>query len=624
MCRKLKKNPEFIAEIGNNHNGSIERAERLIKSAKKAGATVAKFQMRDFTSLYRQTKYGVEDLGVEYTKDLIEKYELSLDQHLLLVKICNQAGIEYMCTPWDHNSVEILEGLGVKRYKVASADFDNIPLVDLLIETKKPLIFSTGMSTDAFIKQRIEWLNKNCLDFTILHCNSTYPAPFEDIQLNYIKELQKYTENVGYSGHERGISVSLAAVALGAVLIERHLTEDKALEGPDHEASLVKEEFLQLTQMAGQITSSLGGTLKDGKNLSQGVLLNREVLGKSIIATVDIPRGTLITKRHLDIKSPGQGLSPSLIDKVIGREVTQDIAANEFITMDQFILDKPIFNLDFNLLRWGIPVRPHDFFELHPIFNAPVYEFHVSYKDLIRPLPEENWTMLSSSEIVVHSPELFENSKLLDLTDQTNIELHLDNLNRVCEFSRQLSAKIKYKKKIKIVTNIGGFSTHSFKSNDEKLELYKTVAQNLTKLDETGCEITIQNMAPFPWHFGGQRYQNIFADPFEAANFCGKYNRRMTLDTSHLSMYCKFSDLDFETALETLMPWTAHLHVADASGTNGEGVKLGSGDINFRTVLNKISPTQTFIVETWQGHKSNGAGFIRDLSYLSDLIGTEK
>ena len=148
----MDKKTLFIAEIGNNHNGDLERAKRLILHAKEIGCDVAKFQIRDIPNLYRGNANSVEDLGVEYTKDILQKYELNISQHFELAECCSRVGIEYMCTPWDPNSVDVLEKIGVKRYKIASADFDNLPLIDRLQKTGKPLIFSTGMATSSEIK----------------------------------------------------------------------------------------------------------------------------------------------------------------------------------------------------------------------------------------------------------------------------------------------------------------------------------------------------------------------------------------------------------------------------------------------------------------------------------------
>ena len=242
-------------------------------------------------------------------------------------------------------------------------------------------------------------------------------------------------------------------------------------------------------------------------------------MGKSIVAAFDIPSGTLIEPRHIAVKSPGQGISPSKIKNVLGKRVQRSLVKDEFKFEEDFAKGEEL-NRKFSIKHplWGIPVRPHDVIAMHNIFNSPVYEFHISYKDLDRSFPTEDWHILSDRKIVVHAPELFNDSRLLDLCSKMKRN-NIANLNKVCEFARKLRQKIGTSQIIQIVTNIGGF--HLMNSLEhEKSDLYKLVYENLNLINDEGCEITIQNMAPFPWHFGGQRYQNIFADPSEIVEFC--------------------------------------------------------------------------------------------------------
>src|ERR1043166_4186569 len=244
-----------IAEIGNNHNGSVARARELVDRAKAMGADCAKFQMRHLDEVYRdRTLRGTgEDLGTEYVVDLLRRCERSADQHRELAEYCEQVGILYLCTPWDAKSVDTLERMRVPGFKVASADVTNLPLLARLCDIGKPLLVSTGMSTADEVRQTVAFLNTRGVEFVLLHCNSTYPAPFQDIQLRWIEQLRRLHPLVGYSGHERGIAVSLAAVALGAVVLERHLTLDRGMEGPDHAASLEPSEFSRLIEGVREI-----------------------------------------------------------------------------------------------------------------------------------------------------------------------------------------------------------------------------------------------------------------------------------------------------------------------------------------------------------------------------------
>jgi sialic acid synthase SpsE/endonuclease IV len=611
-----------ISEIGNNHNGCIDRAIALIDVVKSAGLQVAKFQMRNLDSLYRNKE--VEDLGVEYTKDILQKYNLTFEQHLLISNYCKTVDIEYMCTPWDLASVESLQKLGVKRFKIASADFNNKPLIDKLIETKKHLFFSTGMSTTNEIKKLAEYLNHKSTDFTLLHCNSTYPAPFFDIELNFLKTLKNIHNKVGYSGHERGIAVSVAAVALGASVIERHVTLDKNLEGPDHHASLLPCELNDLSKMIEQVELSLGSDIILERKLSQGAILNKENLGKSIVAANFLPKGKILRHQDIKIVSPGSGLSPDNLDFLINKKILTDVEPDSFILKSHVLKNKNIFSTpNLNLkLNWGVPVRPHDILKFHKIFDAPVYEFHISYNDLVRNKLPNGMNDFHNKTFLVHAPELFANSKLLDLCSP-NIETRnesIRNLQSVCDYCIQLQECLEIDQKIKVIANVGGFSTHSFLKSKEKVSMYSQVQESIESLYQPSSEIIPQNMAPFPWHFGGQRYQNIFMVPEEIMRYCTDNNSQICLDTSHLAMYCHFSERNFKDCFDMVLPFASHLHIGDALGLNGEGVELGSSDIDFKKILNSLSSKQTFIVETWQGHKNIGSGFKRELTYLDGII----
>ena len=370
--------------------------------------------------------------------------------------------------------------------------------------------------------------------------------------------------------------------------------------------------------MTAQIELALGEKNKRIRKLSQGALLNKENLGKSIVAAHDIPPGTIIQEPHLVIKSPGQGLPATKLKDLLGRKIKKHISKDDFVLWAHFEENVKPVKLVFRNPNWGIPVRPHDAVSLALKFKAPVYEFHVSYGDLERDLPDADWSVMADAKILVHAPELFKNSLLLNLCDEKNRSLHINNLNKVCEFSRNLAKKIGVTHDTQIIANIGGFSIHGFKSPNEKSYLYELVAENLKSIEEEGCEIIIQNMAPFPWHFGGQRYQNIFAYPGEILDFCKSNNRRIALDTAHLSMHCQYRKASFVQAINDLKDVTAHWHMSDAEGTNGEGVAMGDGDINFTQIMKILDKDQSFIVETWQGHKNFGAGFYRDLRFLAD------
>lgn len=613
-----------IAEAGNNHNGSLALAKQLVDAAVAAGADCVKFQLRNREALYRRKADGsrAEDLGVEYIQDLLDKVELSLDEHRQVRDYCAQQGITYLCTPWDEPSVDALAGFDVAALKIASADLSNPYLIAKAASLGKPLILSTGMSFEHEIIRAIEQLNALGTSFALLHCNSAYPAPETDIQLGYMRRLQELHGLIGYSGHERGIAITLGAVALGAKLVERHITLDRNMEGPDHLASLEPTEFRQLVDGIRQLELALPWQ-GPGRHASQGELLNRENLGKSVIAARDIPRGAVLDQGMLRVASPGQGLPPYRLPELLGKPAQRDIAQGDFLFESDLQEQPAEQKLAFDMpLRWGVPVRYHDFLDYRRRIEPDLFEFHLSYRDLSLK-PQLFLAQVECSRLVVHAPELFENSELLDLVadDPAYRRRSIDNLQRVVDATLQIGEFFPAADARLIVANIGGFSADAPRPLAMRPELYERFHDACRQVDFAGTELIPQNMAPFPWHFGGQRHQNIFMMPDELAAQAREHGLRLCLDLSHLQMTCFHFGLDFQAALALLLPHSAHLHVADAKGTNGEGVLMGTGDIDWPASWAQIRqhPEVSFIPEVWQGHKDHGAGFWSALTYLQSL-----
>lgn len=614
----------IIAEVGNNHNGSPELAKQLVDAAIQAGADCVKFQLRDRKALYRCKIDGsrAEDLGVEYIQDLLDKVELSLDEHRDVRAYCALKGITYLCTPWDEPSVDALAEFDVAALKIASADLCNPYLIAKAASLGKPLILSTGMSFEHEIVRAIEQLNSLGTPFVLLHCNSAYPAPEADIQLGYLHRLKELHGLIGYSGHERGIAITFGAVALGAKIVERHITLDRGMEGPDHLASLEPDEFRQLVDGIRQLELALPWR-GPGRHASQGELLNRENLGKSVIAACDISHGSIIEAQMLRIASPGQGLPPYRLSELLGKSARRDITQGDFLFDSDLNEQQTAPNLTFDLpIRWGVPVRYHDFLDYHRRITPDLFEFHLSYRDLSLK-PQLFLTEVACSRLVVHAPELFENSELLDLTsnDPAYLQRSIDNLQRVVDATLQISEFFPNADARLIVANVGGFSADEPRPPSMRPELYERFHKACQRVNFADTELIPQNMAPFPWHFGGQRYQNIFMMPEELADQACEHGLRLCLDLSHLQLTCFHFNLDFQAALELLLPCSVHLHVADAKGSNGEGVLMGTGDIDWSASWAKIKqhPNVSLIPEIWQGHKDHGAGFWTALRFLRQL-----
>jgi len=286
------EHPAFlIAEIGNNHQGDVNLAKRLVDLAAEAGADCVKFQMRNLATLYRSAAgsgVDAEDLGVQYNLDLLTRFNLPPEQLFDVFDHCRARGILPLCTPWDPDSVDALARYGMEAFKIASADLTNHDLLRRAAAVQKPILLSTGMSTEDEIGEAVALLRRTGTPFIVLHCNSTYPTPFREINLSYLTRLRDIAQApVGYSGHERGYGVPVAAVALGARVIEKHFTIDRGLEGNDHKVSLLPDEFAAMVKTIREVEASLGSVRP--RQISQGERINREMLAKSVVAHCAIP-----------------------------------------------------------------------------------------------------------------------------------------------------------------------------------------------------------------------------------------------------------------------------------------------------------------------------------------------
>lgn len=617
--------PSFIiAEIGNNHQGDMNLAKKLVDCAVEAGADCAKFQMRDTSSLYVSAESGSDlsdDLGTQYTLDLLSRFQLSNAELLELFKYCRARNIIPLCTPWDLNSLDYLESCGLGAYKIASADFTNHQLLEAAARTGKPLICSTGMCSEQEVFESVKLLRSLAANFVLLHCNSTYPAPYKDINLNYMSRLSEMCEApVGYSGHERGIEVPIAAISMGAVVIEKHLTVDRNLEGADHKVSLLPDEFASMVSSIRNVEAALGSK-NTHREISQGEMINRETLAKSLVAAKDIAVGEVITRDLVDIKSPGKGLQPNSIGLLVGRKAKRAFQAGDFFfgadihgantKKDSYLFSRP----------YGVPVRYHDFLALSKNCKMDLLEFHMSYKD-VREAPDDYFSEKTEMSLVVHSPELFENDHIVDLAsfDSAYVDMSIRHVQSVIDATKKLAPYFSQKSKPIVVLNAGGWDRKGFLPESEVAKKYHILSDSLKKIDFSSIELAIQTMPPFPWHFGGQSHHNLFVQADQIVNFCQtNQNVKVCLDISHSMMACNYYGWDVYTFIKKVAPYVVHLHIADAEGVDGEGVEMGLGDIDFAELsvaLNTYMPKVGFIPEIWQGHKNNGEGFWQALGFL--------
>tara|TARA_B100000780_G_C21093745_1_gene440937 strand:- start:691 stop:1752 length:1062 start_codon:yes stop_codon:yes gene_type:complete len=353
-------------------------------------------------------------------------------------------------------------------------------------------------------------------------------------------------------------------------------------------------------------------------------MINRENLSKSLVSSMPLNAGTRLTKEHIKVCSPGQGLSPQFFEDLVGSELKRDIKSEDFFFLSDIkgsIIEPSNYSFK---LDWGVPVRYHDYEEYAERINPDIFEFHLSYSDMDLD-PADYIKEISNSGFVVHAPELFSNSRLMDLAtpDDDYRNDSIIETQRVVDITRSLKKFFPNTQTPLIVANIGGFSMDKNIPEEDINSYYERFEDSLSKINFDGVELIPQNMAPFPWHFGGQRYQNMFLSADEIVKCCKKMNLRMCFDISHCMLACNHFGWDLYEFSEKIAPYTAHIHIGDASGVNGEGLQIGDGEIDFERlgkILTSRCPDASFIPEIWQGHKNGGEDFWIALEKLQGLL----
>ena len=327
----------IIAEAGVNHNGSIELAFKLIDAAIESGADAVKFQTFKAENLVskntQKAEYQIQTIDPSESQlDMLIKLELNVDVHKKLIKYCNAKGIMFLSSPFDHDSIDLLNELGLKIFKIPSGEITNLPYLRRIGSLTKQVILSTGMSTLKEVGDALTILVDSGTkkeNITVLHANTMYPTPMKDVNLNAMQTIQKeFDVAVGYSDHTLGIEIDIAAVAMGASIVEKHFTLDRTMEGPDHIASLEPEELKAMVNAIRSIEKALGDGFKIPSRSEQP---NMIAARKSIVANQMIKKGDMLTEENIVVKRPGNGISPMKWDKVLGTVAVKDYQADEII-----------------------------------------------------------------------------------------------------------------------------------------------------------------------------------------------------------------------------------------------------------------------------------------------------
>lgn len=339
----MKSRPQvyIIAEAGVNHNGSLERAKQMVITAAEAGADAVKFQTFKADCLVtRDTEkaaYQREAVGSHESQfDMLKKLELDENAHQELIEICKSNRIDFLSTPFDLTTIDLLKRMGISKWKIPSGEITNLPYLRKIGAFNQPVLLSTGMADIEEIKTAVAGMIRSGTDaekITILHCNTEYPTPMEDVNLLAMQTIMNTfpKARVGYSDHTLGIEVPVAAVAMGASVIEKHFTLDKTLPGPDHSASLSPDELVKMISAIRNIEKAMGDGIKKPTMSEEK---NIPVVRKSIVAACSICKGEIFTPENLTVKRPGTGISPIKWDEILGRKALENYEKDDLIKID--------------------------------------------------------------------------------------------------------------------------------------------------------------------------------------------------------------------------------------------------------------------------------------------------
>jgi len=331
----------IIAEAGVNHNGSLSIAKQMIETAALAGADAVKFQTFKAKDLVSKTtpkaEYQLKTTDPSESQfEMIKRLELDKNMHETLIDHCRKTSIMFLSSPFDLKGIDLLQKLNLSIFKIPSGEITNLPYLRRIGSLEKKIILSTGMSTLDEIQTALNILktagaSEN--NITILHCNTEYPTPMSDVNLNAMETIKSAFPNiqVGYSDHTQGIEVAIAAVALGAKVIEKHFTLDNTMEGPDHKASLEPKELRQMVQAIRNIETALGNGIKQPSSSEKP---NIAIARKSIVAAKDIVKGEIFSETNITVKRPGTGINPLLWDDIIGRKASRSFHTDELIEIE--------------------------------------------------------------------------------------------------------------------------------------------------------------------------------------------------------------------------------------------------------------------------------------------------
>jgi len=605
----------IVSEIGINHNGSLDTAIDLIESSAAAGVDAVKFQKRNLEEIYAKKildNPNSAEWNFDYLIPLLKEFELTKQEYRKIKKKCDSLGLDLIITPFDEKSAEFANELGISAFKISSADMTNYELVEKCASFSLPIIISTGMWSEDDIRRCVRHYDSLGFDYTLLLANSTYPTPYESINLGFLDILKDIHGSVGYSGHERGTFIPVAAVAKGATIIEKHITFDRRAQGPDHKASMYPSEFKEMVDNIRSLELAMGTT----KKINQAETLAKEAFARSAIAISDLNAGHILSLRDVIYRSPGKGIFQHEISDFTGRRMKKNVRKGEYISKKDFEEIVPIkdWNIPRFSRRWGLKCRFHDYDE-YEVVEPPVVEFHCSETDL-----NVDFTGKSeNSQLIIHAPEIVDR-ELVDLCSEdeevvdNSIYVLQKTIDKTLNISRQFPSA-----RPKIVMHLGGMSLdHVANENPNEMMIERAIDNfKRLKFDPSDVEVLPENLPPRPWYLGGQWFQYGFMPASDMVRFCEYFGLGMTFDICHAGLHCNHDGISLTEYSKEVLPYVRHMHISDARGIDGEGVEIGDGNIDFESVFGSLASTDfSWVTEIWSGHLYQGSGIYKSMHQL--------
>lgn len=601
----------MIAEIGINHDGDMDKARRLIQQARNAGCAGIKFQYRNLSTAYAE---NANEIGDEIILSQISRTYLDAKQILELRDFAHSIGIEAgisFFTTEDLNDFHNLKS-DFDFYKIPSAELLNIDLLKILIKTEKHVYISVGMHNESEIESVFDQI-KSFDNWTPLHCISNYPVADHNTALGYIKHLRKkWGREVGYSSHDENWENNLIALSFGAMIIERHITEEKDAQGLDHSSSSDYEEFVKICHYAREFDAI---TLGDGPRVpNQGELLNKQNLGRSFYARKDIKIGEEFNFSDFVYRSPQTGIGISEVTQYLQSRFSMNMGNGEVLTHQHFSdVQPPVSKESFQIARRhsvSVPVRLSDYKEIQKELPIGSYEFHLSYKEVASDLI--SFAVDSSDRFSVHLPDYIDSTTLIDpfsINERIRIASR-ECITKVIQFSERLANQTGHT--VPIVASLAGIG---IKRNDfyyQAKELFEEHRSDIAPL-------TLQWLPPYAWYFGGSiKLSNV--NNIEDVKWINELRLPITLDSSHLLLGQTAFGFDARTIIRAISKNIIHWHISDAAGVDGEGLPLGEGGPDNEALISEIiSQDGIKVIEVWQGHFNRYKGFKDAINKIAQM-----